>query len=88
LIEDTCQPALQSNCWATIDFDLDCSIQYLRSDTNCTTDNPSSWEIWRIHYYDSTCKTRTFKVRCQKPTNNCSGTLISTSTRSPAIKCI
>lgn len=88
LIEGSCQVSEQSNCWAEMDFSLDYLIQYLRADSNCSTNNPSNWDVWRINYYGSTCKSRTYLKRCQKPTNNCNGALVDTSTRANAINCI
>ncbi|MCA9446941.1 MAG: hypothetical protein KC931_07490 [Candidatus Omnitrophica bacterium] len=88
VIENSCQVSAQSNCWAELDPDLDYLVQYLRSDSDCATDNPSKWEIWRVNYYGSTCKSRTYLTRCQKPSNTCNGTLIEYSSRSTAINCI
>ena len=87
LIEDTCNSSDVENCWAQLNPDLDYLIQYLRTDVNCTTNQPT-WQLWRIHYYDMDCEHRNFYKRCVKNNGYCTGTLVDTATRSNAIECI
>lgn len=88
LVEDSCQLSEQSDCWSELDGSLNYMVQYLRTDTNCATENPSEWQVWRIHYYGPSCKTRTYNKRCQKGANSCGGNLLATSESKGAIRCI
>ena len=88
LTEDTCELYPVSNCWSQLNSQLNSCVQYLRVDTNCTTNNPYLWKLWRVHYYGSGCSKTNFYIRCEKPTNNCNGTLINDTEHGPGIECI
>lgn len=87
LVEDTCSLSEVGACGAETNVDLDESIRYHRSDSNCQTNNPLTWQIWTKHYYSEECLVKVFKSRCQKPTNNCNGTLVSITTIKNGIEC-
>ena len=89
LMEDTCDVALQTSCTGTWDPGKIYLVQYVRQDTNCTTDNPDEWQTWVTHYYDDngSCGSVVMQTRCEKPSNNCNGTLIEFGFRTGAIDC-
>ncbi len=88
LMEDSCNPSTQSDCWTELDPDLDYLRQELRIGSNCSSNNPSSWDVWKIHYYGSSCSTRNYMTRCEMTSGSCDGTLIETTLSANAINCI
>jgi len=87
LVEDTCFLSDIGSCYAIRDASADDVIHYKRADSACQTNNPNTWQLWKIHYYGGDCSMNYHWVRCQKPTNNCNGTLISTATTKNGIVC-
>jgi hypothetical protein len=61
--------------------------QYLRVDSGCQTNNPTQWLTWVTHYYGLSCNAKIYQTRCNKPTNSCNGTLISSTSFGTAIQC-
>ncbi len=86
MLDDTCDLG-DGTCTASLNVNKAWCTQYARVDTNCTTSYPTGWSVWTTSYYGSACTARSPTVRCQKPSNNCDGTLITTSTRYPGIDC-
>ena len=86
ITEDTCDPC-DSTCNAVENPDKFGSVQYLRQDSNCTTDHPGGPVTWYTHYYGSACTQVVGKTRCDKVGGSCDGTLIDSGSNNPGIVC-
>lgn len=85
-LEDTCDLGT-GTCSAAQFTDQPWLAQYVRADSGCATNNPRTWVVWFTHYYGAGCATNAPKVRCQKASGSCDGSLIDSVTRYPGIKC-
>ncbi|HOR28423.1 MAG TPA: hypothetical protein PLG73_10425 [Candidatus Sumerlaeota bacterium] len=86
LIESTCDLGA-GTCTAYSDTYAAGYVQYARMDYYCSTSNPTQWLIYTTHYYGPNCTAAPQFMRCNKPTNNCNGTLVGSATRYPGISC-
>ena len=86
VIEDTCTPG-DGTCDGVLDNNVVGWVQYVRQDSGCSTSYPYTWFTFAVTYYGHSCTTRTYRVRCIKPTNNCNGTLISSTYLVPGVVC-
>ena len=88
-VEDSCELSEQGACYAKLEADVPSWFQYLRwSNTSCQTNNPSTWQLFRRHYYGFSCNIRNYYLRCQTtPELGCYGGLISATTYYNAIQC-
>lgn len=87
LVEDTCVLG-SGTCTAVMSPNAASTIQYVREDSNCTTDNPTEFQLWVTHYYGGeNCEAYDYHTRCEKNNGDCSGTLITSNTLYPGIDC-